>query len=159
MKILFFFLIVFGSILFIINIIFLEQDDEVDCGCFEWENSNAVIINNSVSVQRMVDENGNYYIMYGPDIEYEYIVNDIKYTGKNSPQYKTLNKEKSVVEKYLINYYVNKKIQIHYDKNYPETSYILNDDENKIKLKFYIVSIILCLTGIIGIIFNKKLRK
>ena len=105
----------------------------------------------------MIDDN-NIYIMYSPNIIYEYIVNDIKYTGKNSLQYKTLNIEKHIVESYLENFTVNKKIKVNNDKNRHENSAMIDEFEIKIKILFNTISISLILIGTGGLIFLKKIK-
>jgi len=158
MRILFPVLIILSFLLLIFNLFFIVHDEE-NCGCFEWKDGNAVIINNYVSIQLMVDDTGNNYIMYKPNIEYEYIVNSVKYEGKNISQYKTLNKEKYIVEEYLENYYIGEIINIKYDKDYPEYSYMINEDESKYRLLLFIISILLCLIGTSGLIIRKNIIK
>jgi len=130
MKVMFSIFIILGIIIFIAIYLFSTDDD---CGCFEWKYTNGIIVNNYVSTRPMIDDN-NIYIMYSPNIIYEYIVNDIKYTGKNSLQYKTLNIEKHIVESYLENFTVNKKIKVKYDKNRYYKSAILAEFDTKLEI-------------------------
>jgi len=154
MKVMFSIFIILGIIIFIAIYLFSTDDD---CGCLEWKYTNGIIVNKYVSTRPMIDDN-NIYIMYSPNIIYEYIVNDIKYTGKNSLQYKTLNIEKHIVESYLENFTVNKKIKVKYDKNRHENSAMIDEFEIKIKILFNTISISLILIGIGGLIFFKKIK-
>jgi hypothetical protein len=156
MRIIFSIFIIFGVLAFIINIA-LSDEHDADCGCFEWEYTKGIIINNYVSVQQMIHENGDRYIMYRPDIIYEYVVANIKYTGESRGRYKTSNVEKHIVEKYLENYAIDKTIKVEYDKNQPENSSMFFENENK--LLYNSISLSLILIGIGGLVLYKIKRK
>ena len=161
MKLIFSLLITFSFLGFLFNYILFDDHVE-DCGCFEFKLSEAVIVETGVSIQRMIDSNGIEYIMYKPDIIFEYIIKGNKYTGKNYAQYKTFNREKSIVENYLENYEIGKLIKIKYDKNLPENSFIINEVNNKYKKYLNITYFSLLFIGTGGLIlfnYRKKYRR
>jgi hypothetical protein len=129
------------------------SDYEEDCRCFEWESTKGIIVNTYVSTEQMIDNNGLTYIMYKPNIIYEYIVDGVKYTGKNIVQYKTFSKEKNIVENYLSNYNNNKTIEIEYTRNWPKNSVMIDGLGKKDKLLLNIIALSLFIIGVVGLIF------
>jgi hypothetical protein len=156
LRIIFSVFIIFGAIIFIINN-FISVHDE-DCGCFEWKYTNGIIVNNNISTQLLID-NDKAYILYRPDIIYEYTIDEVKYTSNNLGQYKITNIKKNIVEEYLLNFSIDKIIKVKYDKNWPENSIIADESEDKyILLSFNIISILFFLCGIGGLIVCKKIK-
>jgi hypothetical protein len=58
-----------------------------DGGDFKWY-TDGIITNIYVSERRVVDNSGNEYIKYIPNIKYEYVVGGVKYIGMDNDQLK-----------------------------------------------------------------------
>jgi hypothetical protein len=106
----------------------------------------------------VIDNSGNGYIQYVPHIEYEYVVGGVKYMGWEYDQLKASNREKHIVEEYLVNYPINKTIKVEYDTRSPDFAGMLNESDYCIIIIFKIISISLFILGIIGLLFQ-KIRK
>jgi hypothetical protein len=128
----------------------------------KWKLTVGIIVNTFIS-EEMVEniDSGIKVKMYKPNIEYEYIIEGIKYYNNdvnNINNFKQYYGKMKTAQNYLLNYKIGENIDVMYNKNNPEYSmikskiYEMNLFINILSLSFFII-------GIIGLLLFKKYYK